>query len=104
MAGRRPAPLVECGTRRTLRAKGLFESGRRIRGERGENRHAQGQGMGHSRKRRQQDCRTPKRTREKLAGRHGTKCGATIPISSREVMILVFFQNLGKWRWLPVTR
>jgi hypothetical protein len=25
-------------------------------------------------------------------------------MTSREVMTLVFFQNLGKWRWLPVTR
>lgn len=30
--------------------------------------------------------------------------GATTLRNSREVMILVFFQNLGKWRWLPVTR
>ena len=31
------------------------------------------------------------------------KCGATMSIS-REVITLVFFQNLGKCRWLPVTR
>ena len=24
-----------------------------------------------------------------------------MPMNSREVMILVFFQNFGKWRWLP---
>jgi hypothetical protein len=24
--------------------------------------------------------------------------------NSLEVIILVFFQNFGKWRWLPVTK
>jgi hypothetical protein len=33
-----------------------------------------------------------------------TRCGASTLRNSLEVMILVFFQNFGKWRWLPVTR
>jgi probable HAF family extracellular repeat protein len=33
-----------------------------------------------------------------------TRCGAMTLRNSVELMILVFFQNLGKWRWLPVTR
>lgn len=32
------------------------------------------------------------------------RCGATMPMNSREVITLVFFQNLGKCFWLPVTR
>jgi len=31
-------------------------------------------------------------------------CGATMLMKSRDVITLVFFQNLGKCRWLPVTR
>jgi hypothetical protein len=31
-------------------------------------------------------------------------CGATMLMNSRDVITLVFFQNLGKCRWLPVTR
>lgn len=36
--------------------------------------------------------------------RYGMKCGATMLMNSREVITLVFFQNLGKCRWLPVIR
>jgi hypothetical protein len=32
------------------------------------------------------------------------RCGAMTLRNSLEVMILVFFQNFGKWRWLSVTR
>jgi hypothetical protein len=35
---------------------------------------------------------------------HGMRCGATTLINSRDVITLVFFQNFGKWPWLPVTR
>ena len=35
---------------------------------------------------------------------HGMRCGATTLINSRDVITLVFFQNFGKCRWLPVTR
>src|ERR1017187_5657359 len=37
-------------------------------------------------------------------GRQGMRCGATMPMNSRDVVTLVFFQNLGKCRWSPVTR
>jgi|GEM_PF-3677333 len=42
------------------------------------------------------DCRSPKA--------YGIKCGATMLMNSREVITLVFFQNLGKCRKLPVIR
>ena len=32
------------------------------------------------------------------------RCGATMLMNSRDVITLVFFQNLGKCRWLPVNR
>src|SRR3989442_1211687 len=35
---------------------------------------------------------------------HGMRCGATTLINSRDVITLVFFQNFGKCRWLPVTK
>src|SRR6266851_2001542 len=35
---------------------------------------------------------------------HEMRWGATMLISSRDVITLVFFQNFGKCRWLPVTR
>jgi hypothetical protein len=39
-----------------------------------------------------------------VAAFHRRRCGATTLRNSLEVIILVFFQNLGKWRWLPVTK
>ena len=36
--------------------------------------------------------------------RYVIRCGATMLMNSREVITLVFFQNLGKCLWLPVTR
>ena len=35
---------------------------------------------------------------------YGSKWGATMSINSRDVITLVFFQNFGKCRWLPVSR
>ena len=32
------------------------------------------------------------------------RCGAIMLKNSLEVMILVFFQKAGKWRWFPVIR
>ena len=34
----------------------------------------------------------------------GLRCGVTMPMNSRDVITLVFFQNLGKYLGLPVTR
>src|SRR6266849_1168203 len=35
---------------------------------------------------------------------HEMRWGATMLMNSRDVITLVFFQNFGKCRWLPVTR
>lgn len=35
---------------------------------------------------------------------HPRRCGAITPRNSLELMILVLFQKLGKWRWLPVIK
>ena len=35
--------------------------------------------------------------------RYPIRCGATMPMNSRDVITFVFFQNLGKCLWLPVT-
>jgi hypothetical protein len=40
----------------------------------------------------------------RTASRYGIKCGATMPMNSRDVITLVFFQNLGECRWLTVIR
>ena len=40
----------------------------------------------------------------RTAPRYGMRCGATMPMNSRDVIVLVCFQNFGKWRWLPVIR
>jgi hypothetical protein len=37
-------------------------------------------------------------------GSQSMRWGAMRLRNSVELMILVFFQNFGKWRWLPVTR
>jgi hypothetical protein len=33
---------------------------------------------------------------------HEVRCGATMLMNSLDVITLVFFQNFGKCRWLPV--
>ena len=40
----------------------------------------------------------------RVARAHVMRCGATMLMNSRDVITLVFFQNLGKCRWFPVTR
>lgn len=40
----------------------------------------------------------------RAAPRQGMKCGATMLMNSRDVITLVFFQNFGKCRWLPVIK
>ena len=50
-------------------------------------------------------CAVGESSRSRLAKYLQTiKCGATMPMKSRGAITLVFSQNFGKCRWLPVTR